>query len=113
MKVIYQVYVKINDNNVITAVDSSGFLADTSGWILIDEGSGDRFYLAQSNYFGKRIIDMRGIYRYKLVDGKSVERTQEEMDADYIEPEARPTQEERIAALEEQLLVTKILLGVD
>ena len=28
------------------------------------------------------IMDERGVYRYKLVDGKPVERTQEEMDAD-------------------------------
>lgn len=97
---IYQVYVKTNDSNVITAVDSSGFLADTSGWILIDEGSGDRFYLAQGNYFGKHIRDDRGIWRYKLEDGKAVERTQEEMDADYIEPEVRPTQDQRIEDIE-------------
>lgn len=100
---IYQVYVKSNDNNVITAVDSSGFLADATGWVQIDEGSGDRYYLAQGNYFPKPIMDERGIFRYKLEDGVPVERTQEEMDADYAEPEPKPTQEERITALEAQL----------
>jgi hypothetical protein len=36
-------------------------------------------------------MDMRGIWRYKIVDGKVVERTQEEMDADYIIPTPTPS----------------------
>lgn len=100
---IYQVYIKTDDKNRITAVDSSGFLADTDGWTQIDEGSGDRYYLAQGNYFPKPIMDERGIYRYKLVDGKAVERTQAEMDADYVEPVPKPSDAERIAALEARL----------
>ena len=100
---IYQVYVKINDKRRIVAVDSSGFLADPSGWVQIDEGSGDRYYLAQGNYFEKPLTDDRGVYRYALdEDDKSYELTQEEMDADYVEPEAQLTQEERIAVLEEE-----------
>lgn len=99
---IYQVYIKTDDKNRITAVDSSGFLANTDGWTQIDEGSGDKYYLAQGNYFGKPITDERGIYRYKLADGKAVERTQEEMDADYVPPVHQLTEEERIAALEEE-----------
>lgn len=100
---IRQVYVKTDEKRRITAVDSSGFLIDMEGWTQIDEGSGDRFYLAQSNYFPKPIIDERGIYRYKLEDGKAVERTQEEMDAEYVEPEIQPSDEERIKALEDAL----------
>lgn len=40
-----------------------------------------------------------GIYRYKLVEGKVVERTQEELAADAL-PVLIPTIEERTAALE-------------
>ena len=43
-----------------------------------------------------------GIYRYKLVEGKPVERTQEEMDADYVEPEVKQSTDERIEQLEAQ-----------
>jgi len=100
---IYKVYAKVDDANRITAVNSSGFLSNTDGWTQIDEGNGDRYYLAQGNYFDKSLTDDRGIYRYKLEDDKAVERTQEEMDADYVEPENQPTQEERITALEAQL----------
>ena len=73
-----------------------------AGWVLIDEGYGDRYNLCQGNYFPQPIMDDRGIYRYKLVDGKPVERTQEEMDADYVPPEVKPTDAERISQLESE-----------
>lgn len=98
----YIVYVRTDDADRITAVNSSAFLTDVTEWTQIAEGHGDRYHHAQGNYFSKPIHDDRGISRYKLEDGKAVERTQEEMDADYVEPEAQPTQEERLAALEEE-----------
>lgn len=98
----YIVYVKIDTVNRIIEVNSSEFIRDTETWIEIDRGYTQNHHHAQGNYFPKPIMDDRGIYRYKLEDGEVVERTQEEMDADYTEPEAKPTQEERIAALEEE-----------
>lgn len=99
----YIVYAKTDDENRITAVNSSAFLRDTDGWTEIDSGYGDKHHHAQGNYFNKPIMDDRGIYRYKLVDGKPVERTQEEMDADYVPPVHQPSDKERIAALEDAL----------
>lgn len=96
----YIVYAKTNSNSHITAVHSSAFLPDTTGWAEIDSGYGDKYHHAQGNYFPQPIIDERGIYRYKLVDGKPVERTQEEMDADYTPTEIKPTTEQRVDALE-------------
>lgn len=75
----YIVYVKINLNNYITAVNSSAFLTDTDGWVEIDRGYGDRFHHAQGNYFPEAIITNGGAYRYKLVNGKPVECTPEEI----------------------------------
>ena len=98
----YIVYVKLDDANRITAVNSSAFLRDTDGWTEIDSGYGDKYHHAQGNYFPKPIMDMRGIWRYKLVNGQPQERTQEDMDADYKEPIPQPTAEERIKALEDQ-----------
>lgn len=77
----YIVYVKPNENSYITAVNSSEFLADTTGWVEIDRGYGDKYHHAQNNYFDKPIMTMGGAYRYKLVDGKAVECTQEEIAA--------------------------------
>ena len=94
----YDVYVKPDEAGRITAINSSAFLSDTDGGIKIDHGVSDKFHHAQGNYFPKPIMDERGIYRYKLVDGEAVERTQEEMDADYTPPEVVPTQLDRIEA---------------
>ena len=109
----YKVYVKTDDKNRITAVNSSAFLSSLEGWQEIDSGFGDKYHHAQANYFDKPITDDRGIWRYKLEDGKPVERTQEEMDADYKPPVPKPSEADRITALEEELAAAKILLGVE
>lgn len=96
----YIVYVKLDDANRITSVNSSAFLTNTTGWEEIDRGYGDKYHHAQGNYFPLPIMDMRGIYRYKLVEGKPEERTQEEMDADYTPREVKPTTEQRVDTLE-------------
>lgn len=98
----YVVYVKVDESNRITAIDSSEFLTDVTGWTEIDSGYGDKYHHAQGNYFDKLLCDERGIYRYKLMDSKPVERTQEEMDADYVPPEVKPTDAERISKLESE-----------
>lgn len=77
----YIVYVKTNSQNYISAIDSSAFLNNTSGWLEIDSGYGDKYHHAQGNYFPKSIYTMGGAYRYKLVDGKPVECTLEEIAA--------------------------------
>lgn len=98
----YIVYVRTDSNGCITSINSSAFLRETDGWTEVDSGFGDKYHHAQGNYFPLPIIDERGIYRYKLMDGKPVERTQEEMDADYVEPELTPSTDERVAQLEAQ-----------
>lgn len=100
-----KVYVLPDADGRITRIDggiSVGNILDFNGWVLIDEGTGDRYNLCQSNYLPGPLMDERGIYRYKLVDGAAVERTQEEMDADYVVPEPKPSTDERVAQLEAQ-----------
>lgn len=94
------VYAKINSSGYITNVNSSAFLTDTTDWVQIDSGFGDRFHHAQGNYLPGPLMDDRGVWRYKLVDGSVVERSAEEMDADYAPPEVKPTTEQRVDALE-------------
>lgn len=88
----YIVYVRIDDMDRIVSINSSAFLTDTSGWIEIDRGFGDNCHHAQGNYLSASLFEDRGIPRYKLVDGKPVERTQEEIDADYVEPVPQPSE---------------------
>lgn len=102
----YIVYIKPDEQNRIQAVDSSAFLTNTDGWIEIDRGFGDRYHHAQGNYFPKPKFDERGITRYLYTpDGETLwrERTQEEMDADWVEPVPVPDPIERIAELEAKL----------
>jgi hypothetical protein len=75
----YIVYVKSNSKGYITAVNSSAFLSDTTGWVEIDHGYGDKCHHAQNHYFAKRIITDGNAFRYKLVDGKPVECAAEEI----------------------------------
>lgn len=98
----YIVYVKTNDSGYITAVNSSAFLPDTTGWVQIDEGTGDKYHHAQGNYFPLSIITEVGAYRYKLVDGKPMECTAGEIAAQEaaLQPEPAPTLESRVDTLE-------------
>lgn len=100
----YIVYVRIDNMDRIISINSSAFLTDTNGWIEIDHGFGDKYHHAQGNYFPMSLYEERGIPRYKLVESKPVERTQEEIDADYVEPISQPSETDvalvELAALE-------------
>ena len=101
---LYTVYIQIDDASRIIGINSSAFLPSTEGWIEIDRGLGDKYHHAQGNYFPKPIYEERGIPVYKYVDGEALERTQEEIDADYHEPVPQPSETDialvELAALE-------------
>lgn len=113
----YIVYVKSNDYGYITAVNSSEFLPDTTGWTEIDSGYGDKYHHAQGNYFPQPIITMGGAYRYKLVDGALVECTAEEIAAqeEALRPVPTATLESRVETLEtttdDMILLMADLIG--
>lgn len=100
-----KVYAKLNENNEITEVNSSIFLSDVTDWIEIDEGEGDKFAHAQSQYFENELTDEQGRCNYKFVDGEVVEIT----DKQDVEVEPQITTEERLEALESAML--ELLLG--
>lgn len=72
-----KVYAKLDNENVIQAITSSIFLHNLEGWILIDEGEGNKYAHAQSNYLPKSLFDNYGRYNYKYENG-IVELTQNE-----------------------------------
>lgn len=65
-----KVYVRINANNEIVEIGSSIFIKDLNGWIEIDEGYGDKYAHAQSQYFDKPLINEDGTYNYTYENGK-------------------------------------------
>ena len=90
----YKVLAKTDDVGRVTAINSDAFV-NGDGWTQIDEGEGDRYRHAQNNYLLEPLMDERGVYRYKLVDGLVAQRTQAEMDADFDAlPAPEPTAEE-------------------
>lgn len=86
MEEMYKVYARVDELGRVLDVNSSVFLYDTTGWVEIDEGVGQRYGHAQVYYLPGTLFDDRGIPRYKRENGKIAERTQAEMDADYEEP---------------------------
>lgn len=100
---IYKVYVKTNADGIITAVNSSAFLSDTTGWTEIDEGTGDRYHHAQGHYLDEPLTDENGIFNYLLIDGKPVLRSEE-----HKQPEL-----DRINAAAEIAQLKKLLADTD
>lgn len=83
MEIKSKVYVQTDDRDRITRCEG-GYTTppDLSGWTEIDEGVGDRYNLCQAHYFPGSLYTVDGIARYKLQDGKALERTEDEIQAD-------------------------------
>lgn len=99
----YIVYVKLDESGHITVLHSSAFLTDLAGWTEIDRGTGDKYHHAQGNYLPGPLMTMGGAYRYKLVNGKPVECTSEEIQEqeEANKPLQTPSLDDRVTGLEE------------
>lgn len=102
----YIVYVRTDNENRIIEINSSAFLFDTTEWIQIDEGIGDKFHHAQGNYLEKGLVDEHGRYNYRYVDGQVVEIPETEKPP---VPTPEPSMMERLEALEAAVL--EVVLG--
>lgn len=85
--------------------------ADLTGWVQIDEGTGDKYNLCQSHYFDRLYTD-DGIPRYALTDGAPVLRLDEEIEADRAAIVHVPTETEilkqQVADLQNQILTMRL-----
>ena len=99
----YKVYVKLDKNNCIICVKSDLTLKDTTGYVQIDEGTGDKYAHAQGNYFprDKPLRDSQGRYNYKYVNDEVVELTDEEKESLFTTTVQQAT--------EQQILNAKLL----
>lgn len=88
------VYVLL-DGDKILDINSGDFLTDTTGWIPIDQGVGDKYKHAYRHYLPGRPCGEDGVPLWRLADGQAVERTKEELEADraasHIEHVSRPS----------------------
>lgn len=100
---MYSVYISVREDGAVSAINSDSFLVDTTGWIKIDEGHGDKFHHAQGNYLPKPILTDAGLLRYKYVNGEIVERTAEEVAGDVVEPESPRDIEAEVTELQTAL----------
>lgn len=98
-----KVYVKLDDNRVIIAIQSSIFLDNTENWLEIDEGYGDKYALAQTHYLPKGLIDENGIFNYKY-ENELVELTDEEKEQ--LFPPVDNTKQEQEATLQTMMFAS-------
>ena len=103
-----KVYVKLDENKVIKEINSSIFLIDINDYIEIDEGYGDKYAHAQSQYLEKGMIDNKGRLNYKF-DGGLLELTEEEKEILFPILPPQPTAEERLKMAEDTLMF--LLMG--
>lgn len=67
-----KVYIKINDKNEVTEINSEIFIRDLTDWIYIDEGYGDKYAHAQGHYLDEPLTNEVGEYNYCFDDGKII-----------------------------------------
>lgn len=94
----YKVYVSLQDG-YITSINSEIFLSqeEMSTMTEIDQGQGDKYAHAQSQYLEKGLVDEKDRYNYKFVEGKVVEVAEEEKPT-IKEPEQQATAQDKIEA---------------
>lgn len=104
---MYKVYVKLNEDKCITLIDSEIFLTneEMQSMTNIDEGEGDKYAHAQSQYLENGLIDKYGRYNYKFVEGKIVEISEDEK-SEIVQPEQQATAQDKIEA---QVMYTALM----
>lgn len=116
-----KVYIRTDENDCILRCEGGYTLRNIQNieeWILIDEGTGDRYNLCQSHYFAGGLYTEDGIPKYRWDGTKAIERTAEEMEADRTSlPEPEPAEDElqwqaitelEIGQIEQDLALTEL-----
>lgn len=66
-----KVYIQTDSQNNVIAINSEPFIKDLNNWILIDEGVGDRYSHAQSQYLPSSLKDLSNdSYNFKYENGE-------------------------------------------
>lgn len=83
---IYSVYIKINKDDYITAIDSNAYITDFSGWIKVAEGRGHEFKdIKKHNNLIRGLRRPNGLWNYKYANGRAIYKPQSMMNRDHNE----------------------------
>lgn len=109
-----RVYVLLDSESRVLRLEGEYSLpTDLTDWTLIEEGEPcDRLNLAQSHYLDKPLYD-GAVLRYKLVDGKVVERSAEEIEADKAKPEPTAEDDTNAMMVDHEYRLTLLELGLN
>lgn len=77
-----KVYIQTDDRQRAVDINSDIFLADTDGWIEVDEGEGDKYAHAQGNYFDPPLLEEHGVPLWAWDGEQVVRRSDEDVQAD-------------------------------
>ena len=102
----YKVYVSLQDG-YITSINSEIFLSqeEMDTMTEIDRGQGDKYAHAQSQYLEKGLVDEKGRYNYKFVEGKVVEVAEGDKPK-VVDQEQQATTQDKIEA---QVMYTALM----
>lgn len=101
-----KVYVKTDEyGRIIQCEGGIETPNDLTGWVQIDEGTGDKYNLCQSHYFdgGLYTNTSPAVPSYKLVDGAPVLRSENEIAADRLDTLRAEKQEQNKQSLSDWL----------
>lgn len=103
----YKLYIRIDVQDLVIDgyADWQTDRRDDDEILICDDGP-RHFHL----YWPEPLTNERGQYRYKWIDGERVERSAEELDAEWaVRPPAQPTVEDKIALM--QAALDDLILG--
>ena len=101
MRTGYNHYIRLNEAGEVVHGFSDAFEQPQDGDILV-LGNGPRHF---HEAWPESLRNERGQYRFRWIDGQRVERSQEELDAEWAQrPPGPPTLEQRLQATEQALL---------
>lgn len=102
-----RVYINKDSENNITSINSEIFLSEEEIQTMtkIDQGQGDKYAHAQSQYLEKELVDELGRYNYKYVEGKVIEVAEGDKPK-VVDPEQQATAQDKIEA---QVMYTALM----
>lgn len=106
-----KVYIQTDSKKTVIAINSSIFLQDTTEWTEIDEGNGDKYAHAQSQYLEKGLMDEKGRFNYKY-DKELIELTEAEKEVLFPPAPPKPTVEDFNLEMDYRITMLEMMGGI-